>query len=405
MRTLLIISSTFPRWSGDTAPARFVFDLSKHLSEYYKVSVLAPHAPGASRHEVMDGVEVFRFRYFWPTCLQALCNGPGILPTLRTGFIPKLQVPALFGAEFFALRKLLARKRFDAVNSHWMIPQGLTAAMNKKWVPFSHLLTIHSADIHTLRRVPGGSSFCRFVVNKSDHVITVSNHLHRLLEQTMDETVAVDVLPMGVKAEQFHVEVDRAALKQEHGITTKHALLFVGRLVEFKGIPYLLEAMTRIREQSDVTLIIAGSGPLRPALEAKVKTLGLEDCVRFLGPVGHDRLPSLYAMCDVIVIPSLVTQETTEGTPVVLLEAMAAGRPVVGSDVGGIGDVIRDCHNGRLIQSRDPDQLAEGVMSALDPVNWQTWCTNARETGQQYDWQKIAARYRELIDDMIEKRT
>ena len=75
MPTVLVATSTFPRWAGDTVPARFVFDLSLQLTRYFHVIVLAPHAPGAVFHETIEGLEIYRFPYFWPYRLQALCNG------------------------------------------------------------------------------------------------------------------------------------------------------------------------------------------------------------------------------------------------------------------------------------------------------------------------------------------
>lgn len=399
--TILIMSSTFPRWKGDTGPARFVFDLCLHLAPFYQVVVLAPHAHGALRHERFDDIEVFRFPYFYPLRSQALCNGMGILPSLKTGWLPKLQIPTLFLGELYGLHRLLKHKRIDLINSHWMIPQGWNAAIIKRRISVPHLMTIHSADIHTLQRLPGGRAACRFIVRRSDYIVPVSRHLHRLLEQVMGHAVPARVLPMGVDARKFSVEMDRQALRTSHKIATEFVLLFVGRLIPFKGVSVLLQAMKKLQSHIDATLLIAGSGNLRTALESEARDFQLGDRVRFLGPVDHDTLPALYCMSDVVVLPSLVTHQQTEGTPVVLLEAMAAGRPVVGSNVGGIGDVIQDRQNGRLVSPGDPDALADAILSVLQPGIWPIWGQHARETGKRYDWTAIAGQYRDMMDRLI----
>ena len=145
MPTVLVATSTFPRWSKDTVPARFVFDLSLQLKRHFHVIVLAPHAPGAAFRETMDGLEIYRFPYFWPHGLQSLCNGGGIMPALRSGMFPKIQAPFLFLMEWYYLIKILKTRSIDLINSHWMIPQGFSVALAKLFFPrIPHLLTIHS---------------------------------------------------------------------------------------------------------------------------------------------------------------------------------------------------------------------------------------------------------------------
>ena len=89
MATILVTTSTFPRWADDIGSARFVFDLSLQMAQHHQVIVLAPHAPGAAYHETLNGLDVWRFPYFRPHRLQALCNGGGILPAIGPGLQPE----------------------------------------------------------------------------------------------------------------------------------------------------------------------------------------------------------------------------------------------------------------------------------------------------------------------------
>lgn len=407
MQTLLVATSTFPRWAGDTVPARFVFDLSVRLARSYRVVVLAPHAPGAASRESLDGLEVWRFPYFWPRRLEALCNGGGILPALRSGWLPKCQVPSLFMAELYWVVTLLRTRQIDLIHSHWMIPQGLTVALARRVCPaVPHLLTIHSSDVHTLRRLPGGRAASRFILNAADRVITVSSYLRRVLQEVAGAAVDSTVLPMGVDTAIFASRRNKVELRQQYGLTAESVVLYAGKLIEIKGVSTLIRAMAILRHEHDVQLLIAGAGVLRTTLEAEVQALHLTDRVRFLGAVAHARLADLYSLCDAVVVPSIITaRRETEGMPVVILEGMAAGRPVVASDVGGISDVVRDGVNGYLVPPQDPQALAGRLRDVLSPVAWPGLSRNAAETAQRYDWDRIGEDYHHIIQSLLDART
>ena len=403
MAKILVTTSTFPRWADDTEPARFVFDLSRQIAQYHQVIVLAPHAPGAAYHETLEGLDVWRFPYFWPHRLQALCNGGGILPAIRSGLLPKCQVPFLFLNELYWLNHMVRRFRIDLINSHWMIPQGFTTAVLKKRFPdIPHLLTVHSSDVHALRRLPTGGLASRFIINSADQVVTVSRFLHQMLETLVGREVDTRILPMGVNTAAFTRPVDRAAYFQKHDLADKPTILYVGKLMKVKGVSTLIQAMRQVRVACDAQLLIAGTGGLQCALEREVQTLSLNDHIRFLGPLPHDQLADLYNACDVVVVPSIVTDRgETEGMPTVILEAMAAGRPVVASDVGGISDVVVDKKNGFLVPHKDPHALADRLVRVLNHDVSVPMRDQARKTAHQYDWQQIGQVYDEMIRNLV----
>ena len=406
MATILVTTSTFPRWADDIGSARFVFDLSLQMAQHHQVIVLAPHAPGAAYHETLNGLDVWRFPYFRPHRLQALCNGGGILPAIRSGLLPKCQVPFLFLNQLFWLNRMVRRFRVDLINSHWMIPQGFTTALLKKRFPgIPHLLTVHSSDVHTLRRLAGGGVASRFIVNSADRVVTVSRFLHRTLENLVGKEVDSRIMPMGVNTAAFTRHVDRDAYFQKQGIADKPTILYVGKLIEVKGIATLIQAMKQVRATCDVQLLIVGAGALQPELEREVQTLSLNEDIHFLGPLPHDHLADLYNVCDVAVVPSIVTDRNeTEGMPTVILEAMAAGRPVVASDVGGISDVVVDAQNGFLVPPKDPQALADRLVRALDPDIAAPMREQVRKTAHQYDWQQVGQVYDEIIRDLTSRK-
>jgi glycosyltransferase involved in cell wall biosynthesis len=142
-------------------------------------------------------------------------------------------------------------------------------------------------------------------------------------------------------------------------------LLFVGRLRIRKGVEVLLEALALLgqqrRERPEAVLLIAGDGEHRPALERRAGELGLGGAARFLGRCGAPRVRGLLAGATALVVPS-----TYEGMPLVVLEAMEAGLPVVASAVSGIPEVVVDGETGWLVPPEDPERLAAALAEALD---------------------------------------
>ena len=130
-------------------------------------------------------------------------------------------------------------------------------------------------------------------------------------------------------------------------------LLFAGRLGPQKAVGVLLEALGRI---SDVTLVIAGDGPERPALEGRVAELGLDARVRFLGSVPRETVLRLFRASDASVLPS-----AWENFPHTVVEALAVGCPVIATAVGGVPEVVRDGENGLLVPPGDAAALADSI--------------------------------------------
>ena len=121
-------TSTFPRWQGDTEPA-FVFDLCLGLQQRgLQVDVLAPHANGAKHHETIAGMGIYRYRYFF-TRLQSLAYNGGVLANLKRNPLNYLLVPMMLLSQAVALRRLLKSTDYHVVHAHWIIPQGLVAAI------------------------------------------------------------------------------------------------------------------------------------------------------------------------------------------------------------------------------------------------------------------------------------
>lgn len=391
-RRILVVTSTFPRWRDDDEP-RFVLDLSRNLAESADILVLAPHTPGAAREETLEGVRVVRFRYFF-TRWQAVAYRGGIKARLRTNPLVYLQLPFFFAALWLALRRAIREWSPDLVHAHWIIPQGLLACLAARGaVPI--LCTSHGGDLHALR----GPLFDRlrsWTVRRCAAISVVSESMVASIRAAR-ENQSVNVIPMGTDLTSVFVPpLDPLTRKSDQ-------ILFVGRLVEKKGVSYLLEALVDLRD-SGVRLTIAGDGPLRDALCQKAKALGIADRVEFLGSVRHKDLPPLYQRAALAVFPFAVARDgDQEGFGLVLVEAMGCGCPVIASDLPAVRDTVDPGVTGVLTPPGDVPSLSFAIRRVLSDQTLRMQLARAARTRvlERFDWSTIAFSYRRLIERTV----
>lgn len=168
------------------------------------------------------------------------------------------------------------------------------------------------------------------------------------------------VIPNGIFIPK-EKKLDSVYLREELNLTGRNKILLTaGRLTFEKGQVFLLRSLPKILEAfPEVVLVIAGDGVLRSELECEVERLNISSKVFFLG--FRKDVPQLLASADLFVLPS-----RSEGLPMVILEAMSIGIPVLSTNVGGIGEVIQDRINGRLVESESDSQLAQAVIEILE---------------------------------------
>lgn len=366
-KVLVTASSAFPRWKGDTTTA-FVYDLSRQLAHMgFEVVALAPHHPGSSGFESFGGIRVHRFRYFLPAGLERLCYGAGILPNMKTSVFARLQLPFFVLAELFALLKVVMEEKPDIIHAHWILPQGFTAAIIGRLLKIPVVVTAHAGDVFPLKSVLF-RLLSRFSINSAAAVTVNSSYTKAAVEKIAHK--AANVIPMGVDMKLFSSSTASAAaaVRRRCGVSLDDKMiLFVGRLAEKKGVTYLVSAMAAVvKKFPDSKLVVVGDGPEKAALQLQVQHLGLSGSVIFAGSIPNPQLPPFYRAADVFVLPSIVdSRGDTEGLGVVLLEAVAAGTPVVASRIGGISDVVIHNGTGLLAEQKNHGQLAAAIVSLL----------------------------------------
>ena len=259
---------------------------------------------------------------------------------------------------FLKVAKILRNERIDIIHTHNTQPL-LDGCLGSLFYPVKKIIHTDHARLFPdkLRYMLAErflSNFIYKVVGVSEHT---SDNLNKYLKITKSKIITI---PNGVDENRYQIEIDKTKKKYELCINNKSPVLGVCvRLTEQKGIEFLLKAMpTVISTFPDLALVIVGDGPLKNKLAALSRDLRLENNVFFVG--GRIDIPELLKIFDIYVLPSL-----WEGLPIVILEAMAAGCPIIATNVGGVSSAIKNGYNGILIEPEDITSLTTAIIDLL----------------------------------------
>lgn len=396
---LLVLTSTFPRWKNDREPP-FVLELCRRLAETFHVHVIAPHANKAKRREILCEVEVTRFRY----CLsrwETLTYEGGITARLKEKPARCVLVPLFLVAELVATVRALRNDHYEAIHAHWLIPQGaiaiLARTIARRKVPI--LCTSHGGDLYALRG-RWWRAAKRFVISQVETLTVVSHAMENTLHEIAYAGNKILVIPMGIDLSQRFTPPETPR--------TSGSLLFAGRLVEKKGLVYLIEAMRTIAKKYPYArLIIAGGGPDRQSMTRLVEQFGLSHHVSFLGAVTQDQLSELYRSSELVIFPSVQAEDgDEEGFGLVAVEAMGCECAVIGTDLPALKESLIDGQTGIVVEQRNPSTLAKSIMALLGNSERRTRLgVQARAfVLTRYDWPIIAERYVEVIQNLRQQK-
>jgi PEP-CTERM/exosortase A-associated glycosyltransferase len=236
-----------------------------------------------------------------------------------------------------------------------------------------------------------------YVLERADAITTICEGLR---SDIIDRGIAahkVTVIPNAVDAERFSMNGQAdPELQARLGIAGKTVLGFIGSFYAYEGLILLLEAMPGVLEEiPDVRVLLVGGGPQEGRLRERVDELGLNEAVIFTGRVPHDTVQAYYNLIDVFVYPRLAMRLTDLVTPLKPLEAMAQGRLVLASDVGGHRELIRPGMNGELFRAGDVADLTSAVLGLLrNRGRWQSLHEGGRHfVESERTWPRSVARY------------
>lgn len=396
MKVLYIVTA-FPRHPEDVITPWMVEMITRLRDREIEVEVLAPAYRAQPSGEIC-GIPVHRFRYA-PAAWETLTHDQTAPDRIRDRPLMAGLLPGYLLGGAREASRLARTGDFDLVHAFWPLPHGLLgmAARRAGGIPlvetfFGVELTWTNSQLQPLRPL------MRRIIRGADAVTAISTHTAGLIRRLTPEVDPV-IIPFGAAIEGAAQEV-----ADEEPLHSGLQLLFVGRLVERKGVHVLLDALALLPEEPPIHVQVVGDGPERAALEHRARSLGVSERVTFQGYISREALERQLRTCDALVLPAVPDSKgDIEGLGVVLLEAMSFGKPVVASMAGGITDIVRPGENGLLVPPGDPAALASAIEGmARYPRGLRKMGEVARaDVGERFSWDSILDRVVSLYTSLL----
>ncbi len=392
---ICVLGSTYPRSQNDHQVPWLRETVNQLRGRGHDVTVAASAFKG-SRHHMIDGVQVLRFRYA-PAFIEALTHDEGA-PAKSKTILGKLLAILYILSGIVHMLHWSRKHDFDVINVHWPFPHALFTILPRALFGTKVVVTAHGAGMAMARQSKYVKLILGFVLSHSDSITCNSSHTKSEITRLTGATA--QVIPYGatVEAKQAGRPFSRPRTR----------VLFSGRHIQRKGVGYLIEALSLVlKQRKDVELVITGHGDRTEEWKQIVTNLKLEDKVSFEGFVSNQRLAELYQSSDIYCLPAIHDDNSdTEGLGVVLIEALLHARPVIASGVGGIVDVIKHQETGILVKEKSSNDLAHALIYLIEnPLR-------ARELGEagqkfvnnNFSWSTISDSLERVLIRATEQR-
>ncbi|MGC9516939.1 MAG: glycosyltransferase [Methanomicrobiales archaeon] len=348
---ICIVTSMFPRFEGDYY-GNFVYDEAKRLfKEGFDVHVVTHHNRDSPYEEVMQGLKIQRFKWLEPKKFKPLAYYNSITDGFRLiSYLISL---------LLILSKTINKYDIDVIHAHNAIPTGFIAAIVSHVLKIPLFITIHGSDINRFYNKPFYRSLISFSLNSSEKILVSSKSLYRKVESFIKNGKKILIFRNAIDINKFQVEKNDF-IRNKYLIKSDDTLiLFVGNLNRSKGIFEIVESFKLLNYKfKKLKLMFVGEGPQKKELNKIVVNNEIEDDVIFTEQINPKRIQKYYQAADIFVLPSY---SEGGGPPLVILEAMACGVPVVVSNVGGIPEVIKNGINGFLVPPHDTLELVKKI--------------------------------------------
>ncbi len=385
---ILMTASTFPRWKND-AELSIVLDIAVNLKKYHpnlNISVLVPHYPGTKTFEIIKGVKIYRYRYFFQKWEKLHYNG-GMMFNIKRNKFNLFLIPFSFIAQLLAIIKLVKKEKIKIIHAHWIIPQGFIAVLYKKIFNknIKIVCTAHGSDVSTMPNFIL-LKIKKYTLSNVNKITTVSNFLKNQIKNNIAD-VKINVIYNGIN------KTNTQKFKTPKHLTNNKFvnLLFVGRLTCNKGVQHLIKAMPLLlKTYKNIRLIIVGYGPNLSKLKNLSQELKITNNVIFEGQIERKNVFSYYKLADIFISPAV-----NEGFGLIYIEAMQNLLPVIAVLSGASSEIIQNKKTGILISSPDKNKIIKAILTLLaDKQLRQNLITNAKKmVTDKFNWQKISLDY------------
>ncbi len=393
---VLYIATAFPRFEGDIITPWLVEVVRQLKAKGIEVEVFTSSYQGLKDQELY-GIKIHRFRYFFKKW-EKLTHDETAVDKVKKGLLNQLLVPFYMLMGTLQIMKLARKEKYDIIHTHWPLPHAIFGYIAAKISRARHILYFHGVELMWVKtELKFLKPFLRWAISSADTIMCNSSHTAARIREIYNRDI--NIIPSGQAAmtntsppEQI---IRNNPIKQ---------ILFVGRLVERKGVNYLIEAFSKIVKKIDSRLNIIGTGLDLDMLKQTAQKNGIFDKVNFAGKVTAQQLDQYYREADVFVLPAVIDSKgDTEGLGVVLIEALTYKIPVIATSCGGIVDIIKDNQTGILIQEKDSQAIAEALEKILSDTRYAVeLAQNGYEyVNAHYNWNTISDKIIALFNRYI----
>jgi glycosyltransferase involved in cell wall biosynthesis len=398
---ILALTSSYPRFEGDpTAP--FVESIVRHVAARgHTIHVVLPATRGWDRPPSEGSVHYHPYRYSpirsWTPWgySQSLEGGVKLRRSLYA------LAPIVAASALRTSRSLLSRNRFDVVHVHWAAPNGPIGALAARGSGIPLVVTLHGSDMAVSERSRLIGRATRWALERATAVTAPSGDLLERARR-LGATGLLECVPYGADVIDGVPLPDVSTTRARLGVRPDDLLVAaVGRLIPVKGFDYLLDGFAEAQPAGPpLRLVVVGDGSERRRLEDRATELGVRDGVTFTGMVGPEEVPTYLAAADIVVVPSVRHEGFVDGLPNVALEAMAAGRALVATRVGGLPELVRNDETGLLVDEKDVGQLADAITRLARDAALRARLGDAArlEIQTERSWESVAERFEAVYE-------
>jgi glycosyltransferase involved in cell wall biosynthesis len=383
MPKICLVTHYFPPHMGGIE--KVSYEQSKRLTESgYKIDVLTSKTENQKKHPI-KGITVFPY---------------SILNLAETIGVP---YPVLSLGAFRNFVRVI--KNCDLVHAHGHVYMSsflagkIAKKYNKPFIVTQHNTFIDYQSILNMLEHINDCTIGKSVLKSANSIITVSKETKKYVLRLGADKSKTTVIYNGVDTDFFH-PVDKEDSRKKLGLPKSRKIIFsVRRLVYKNGLDTLIESIPLLKpDYPNLLFVIAGKGPSRKFIEDRIKDLGIEANIKLTGFVPDRLLPVYYDSADYFILPSA----SGEGLPLVLLEAMACGLPVIATAVGGTPEIIRHMKNGVLVPPRNPEAMADALSKLLSEELGPSIGEEARKTVEKnFSWENNVRQLQEIYNKFM----
>ena len=307
--------------------------------------------------------------------------------------------------------KVVNDSKLDLIHSHYAIPHAMSAYMAREITGTPYVVTLHGSDVHTLGQDPAYSPVVKHTVERADAVTAVSEFLKRAAQEKLGIEREIHVIPNFIDVDGFKripgvrltVESGCVALRDEEEALEispdEKILLHASNFRRVKRVVELVEIMKTVVESNPQTrLVIAGDGPTRIEVERKIEELDLCKNIHLLGVKSN--MQEIMCSADAFVLNS-----TLEGMPLVLLEAMSCGLPVITTPAGGIPELVRKGKDGAVTDGFEKEEMAKTIIQVVqnEDLRKKYARSGRKRVEESFSVEKIVPMYERAFDEALDK--